>query len=253
MRITPEHITELKPNEVFVYGSNTAGRHGKGAAKDAMKWGAKYCVGEGLMGNTYAIPTKDENLKRLRIDFIFAYVKIFNRFVKEHPELTFLVTPIGCGLACYDPAAIAHMFKPIMEFDNVYLPKIFVDELTRQERDHLDYWNNLKPFTKDTVEKQHIPLPPRCDKETMETFYAPRLVKAGAIPLKDLVDGGFYFGQCRNADVAQWHADKKIFIYWRHKFGDVFEEDINHFEMDNGYDLFVPIMKVTEKEFNESK
>ncbi len=253
MRITPEHITELKPNEIFVFGANLAGRHGAGAAKQAVKWGAVYGQGEGIMGQTYAIPTKDKDIKRLRIDFIHTAVKKFVLFVREHPDLTFMITPIGCGLAGYDPVAIAPMFKQFIHFDNVYLPQVFVDAITKTRREHLDYWNNLKPFTKDMAEKQCIPLPPRCDKALMDNFYAPRLVKAGAIPLKDLVDGGYYFGQCRNADVARWHADKQVFIYWRHKFGDVFEEDINHFEMDNGYDLFVPIMKVTEKEFNESK
>jgi len=79
-------------------------------------------------------------------------------------------------------------------------------------------------------------------------------IKSKAILLKDLEDGCYYFGECRNADVAQWHADKKKFTYWRHEFyGDVYEEDINHFEDDNGYDLFIPYSKATKEEFDRTK
>jgi hypothetical protein len=108
---TPDKITVLKPNEVFVFGSNLSGIHGLGAAKTALKWGAKYGQGVGLQGQTYAIPTKDEHIKTLPLIAIQMYVDQFKVFAKEHPELTFLVTKIGCGLAGYSEKDIAPMFQ----------------------------------------------------------------------------------------------------------------------------------------------
>jgi len=65
----------------------------------------------------------------------------------------------------------------------------------------------------------------------------------GAIRVKDLVDGEFYYGSCRNATVARWDAAKHKFTYVRYKFGDQYLEDINCLEEDDGYDLFVPVRK----------
>lgn len=126
---TTPHIVSLKENEVFVFGSNEAGIHGKGAAKTAIKWGAKYGTGYGLQGNTYAIPTKDKNIQTLSVDRIKPYVDIFIEFVKEHPELTFLVTEIGCGLAGFKPKDIAPLFNEVKELENVHLPIKFWGEL----------------------------------------------------------------------------------------------------------------------------
>jgi len=103
-------MAEIK--SVFVFGSNLAGRHGKGAALYArQEHGAIYGVGKGLQGNSYAIPTKDENLKTLPLSEIKQYVKEFIIFAEEHPNLTFNVTRIGCGLAGYKDENIAPMFK----------------------------------------------------------------------------------------------------------------------------------------------
>lgn len=89
-------------NDIFVFGSNQAGRHGKGAALFARKHhGAKYGQGYGLQGQSYAIPTKDEHIKTLPLDTIQIYIEDFIKFAKEHPELTFNITKIGCGLAGY--------------------------------------------------------------------------------------------------------------------------------------------------------
>lgn len=97
---------------IFVFGSNLAGRHGKGAALHARKWcGAVYGVGVGRTGNSYAIPTKDKNLKTLALPAIQSHVTVFLTYASEHPELHFQLTPIGCGLAGYTPAQIAPMFK----------------------------------------------------------------------------------------------------------------------------------------------
>jgi hypothetical protein len=117
-------ITSLQPNEVFVFGSNLSGRHGKGAAKTAMRWGAKYGVGSGPMGQTYAIPTKAVSVyQTLPLERIHSYVLEFLQYAKSHPELSFLVTEIGCGLAGYKPKDIAPMFKGFS--DNVILPERF--------------------------------------------------------------------------------------------------------------------------------
>jgi hypothetical protein len=93
-------VTSLKENEVFVFGSNESGRHGKGAAKLALLWGAKLGEGNGMYGKTYAIPTKDSKLRTLSISKIKKYVDQFIDFSKTS-DATFLVTEIGCGLAGY--------------------------------------------------------------------------------------------------------------------------------------------------------
>ena len=114
--------------KIFVFGSNEAGRHGKGAALCAVKeHGAIYGQPVGLQGNSYAIPTKSYNLKTLRLNIIQEYVEDFLKFAWDHPELIFEVTPIGCGLAGYQPWQIAPMFKDVPE--NVYLPGAFLSIL----------------------------------------------------------------------------------------------------------------------------
>lgn len=96
---------------VFVFGSNRAGRHGKGAALHARKHcGAIYGVGEGLQGRSYAIPTKDERLAVLPLHIIRAHVDRFVIFARAHPELDFSITAIGTGLAGYRHDEIAPMF-----------------------------------------------------------------------------------------------------------------------------------------------
>jgi len=113
--------------EIFVFGSNLAGRHGKGAALFALKeHGAIYGQGEGLQGNSYAIPTKDENLRPLPLDIISSYVWWFiSRAQVEYKDYYFNVTPIGCGLAGYKPKDIAPLFKDALSVSNIRLPKEF--------------------------------------------------------------------------------------------------------------------------------
>lgn len=98
--------------EIFVFGSNLAGRHGKGAALTAKKkYGAESGVGVGRTGNSYAIPTKDGDLKVLDLNTIHIFVSEFILYAKRNPDLTFRVTNIGCGLAGYKPEQIAPMFE----------------------------------------------------------------------------------------------------------------------------------------------
>lgn len=110
---------------IFVFGSNLAGRHGKGAALFARKnYGAVYGVGIGRTGNSFAIPTKDHNIKTLPLSEIRKYVNIFLDYAKGNPDLQFEVTKIGCGLAGYTEDQIAPMFAEATS--NCHLPEGWV-------------------------------------------------------------------------------------------------------------------------------
>lgn len=131
MRVTPDNITKLGETEIFVFGSNHSGRHGKGAAKTALGWGAKWGQAEGLQGRTYGIPTKDASIRRtLSLEEIKPYVDRFIEFAKANPGLTFLVTEIGCGLAGYKPKDIAPLFEKAVDVENIYLPAKFWHKLS---------------------------------------------------------------------------------------------------------------------------
>jgi len=97
---------------IFVFGSNLAGRHGKGAALFARQnHGAEYGVGIGRTGNSYAIPTKGHSIKPIPLTSIAGFVMEFIAYARRNPELEFEVTKIGCGLAGYKESDIAPMFK----------------------------------------------------------------------------------------------------------------------------------------------
>jgi len=105
---------------IFVFGSNLAGRHGKGAAKFAReKYGAVYGVGEGITGNSYAIPTKDEHLKALPFSQVDEAICRFLKYAKVHPECLFLLTPIGTGLAGYSKESVWNVLTREGVSDNV--------------------------------------------------------------------------------------------------------------------------------------
>lgn len=126
MRTTPENITELAPNEIFVYGSNTAGRNGKGAALTAKKlFGAKQGEGKGFTGRCYALPTLDGNLKQLSDSALFANVADFLDAADANPDLTFLLTRVGCGLAGYSEDYIKSVFN---EFADMWPPNVIKPE-----------------------------------------------------------------------------------------------------------------------------
>ena len=127
MRYTPDNITKLSDNEIFVFGSNESGRHGKGAAKTALGFGAKWGQAKGLQGRTYGIPTKDHSIRRtLSIAEIKPYVDDFIQFAKDNPQLTFLVTEIGCGLAGHKHKDIKQLFEWAKSVCNIVLPKKFI-------------------------------------------------------------------------------------------------------------------------------
>ena len=108
--------------DIFVFGSNLAGRHGKGAALFARRnHGAELGNGSGLQGQCYAIPTKGFMLRVLPLGEIEHYVRLFKQFAESHPQHTFNVTRIGCGEAGYTDEQIAPMFQGCAA--NVILPK----------------------------------------------------------------------------------------------------------------------------------
>lgn len=133
-KVTPEMISSLKPNEIFVFGSNLKGLHAGGAARFALdRFGAQWGNGVGIQGQSYAIPTLSDpggiSMHMLPISEIGKYVNEFLQFANEHKDLVFLVTPIGCGIAGFTPRDIAPLFKDAMQMNNVTLPQSFIDIL----------------------------------------------------------------------------------------------------------------------------
>lgn len=106
MRVSSNRITELRPNEIFVFGSNLEGQHAGGAAYLAYKrFGAIWGQGVGLQGQSYAIPTMQGGVETIK-----PYVDEFIEFAEQHPSKTFLVTEIGCGIAGFTVGEIAPLF-----------------------------------------------------------------------------------------------------------------------------------------------
>lgn len=125
MEYTPENISSLKPNEVFVFGSNLAGHHGGGAARVALnKFGAIWGQGVGLQGQSYGIPTMHGGVDKIR-----PYVDVFIKFAQNHPELKFYVTRIGCGIAGFKDEEIAPLFSEATGVENIILPESFAELL----------------------------------------------------------------------------------------------------------------------------
>lgn len=136
MGFTPDYIDRLLPKQVFVFGSNVLGYHTGGASGTARKkFGAVWGQAEGLQGQSYAIPVdfgkgvRNDNEVRSAVDK-------FITFAKEHTELFFLVTRVGCGIAGYHDDEMAQFFKDALELKNVSLPKSFVDVLNGGEADY---------------------------------------------------------------------------------------------------------------------
>lgn len=144
MKITQENITELKPNEIFVFGSNTRGLHLGGAALVAYKkFGAEFGVSEGLSGNTYAIPTMSPEGKRVTKKLLKLSFYKFLKAVQKNKDKEFLLTKIGCGIAGWEVRDVAEILSSeIMEFnlyyggfgnhnfpDNLSIPEEFVKYL----------------------------------------------------------------------------------------------------------------------------
>lgn len=122
---TPNMISALKENEIFVFGSNLGGMHGGGAARAAYnRFGAVWGQGVGLQGQSYAIPTMQGGVETIK-----PYVDEFIEFAQAHPELKFLVTRIGCGIAGFRDEQIAPLFAAAIDQNNIILPREFVDAI----------------------------------------------------------------------------------------------------------------------------
>ena len=128
---TPEFITSLDDDEIFVFGSNLYGQHCGGAARVAReRFGAVMGLGVGLQGQSYAIPTMQGGVETIQ-----PYVDQFTQFAAQHPGLTFYVTKIGCGIAGFSVEEIAPLFAESINLDNVILPKEFADVIKRQRNE----------------------------------------------------------------------------------------------------------------------
>lgn len=127
-RFTPEKVTKLKENEIFVFGSNMGGRHFGGAAHTAyVSFGAQWGIGEGFTGQCYAIPTLTREGQKMKLEAIGTSIIRMYMEAKIHTELDFLVTKIGCGIAGFKESEIIPLFreaeKTVEKLDNVILPK----------------------------------------------------------------------------------------------------------------------------------
>lgn len=119
-------ITILKPNEVFVFGSNLAGNHAGGAAQQALEqFGAIQGCGEGLRGHSYAFPTLNRNMQKRAINELKRSRNRFYKLAKDLPKHTFLMTAVGTGIAGYKTEVMAKLFKNPPS--NVVLPKEFIN------------------------------------------------------------------------------------------------------------------------------
>jgi uncharacterized protein (TIGR02452 family) len=184
---TPERITDLKPNEIFVFGSNLAGAHGGGAARLAYnRFGAVWGQGVGLQGQSYAIPTMQGGVETIK-----PYVDEFIEFAQNHQEYKFFVTRIGCGIAAFTPREIAPLFQKAIDVENVILPKDFVEMISQHSDvigNNIHTWNAEKDFLEEyrvlmAQVKKHMPdAYSKVKKLRVKEFYN----------TKDIVNQGYY-------------------------------------------------------------
>ena len=194
-KYTPENITELKSNEIFVFGSNTQGRHGKGASKLAMQFGAMYGLSQGHQGYTYAIVTKDlTSQNKYPLHWIKEGIIKFLRDANETPVFTYLVTKIGCGLGGYTANEIANLFIGLDIPSNVLLPK--------------EFW--------EVIESKTNPSYTYCGIGSRETPVAVMKVMTEIAQLLEKSGYRLYSGAAEGADSAfAWNTANKIeFIPW---------------------------------------
>lgn len=127
---TPENITHLEQDEIFVFGSNLQGMHGGGAARVAYnKFGAVWGQGVGLQGQSYAIPTMQGGVETIK-----PYVDQFIEFAYDCDQNTFYVTRIGCGIAGFTDEEIAPLFDEAYDLYNIRLPKSFAEIIERNRK-----------------------------------------------------------------------------------------------------------------------
>ena len=156
---TPDRISELKPNEIFVFGSNLAGAHGGGAARLAHeRFAAVWGQGVGLQGQSYAIPTMQGGVETIK-----PYVDEFIKFAQSRPDLKFYVTQIGCGIAGFKVPEIAPFFQSAIEVENIILPKVFVEVISTDDKYNLNrfvevqklYYEQARQEIQDGMKRSH--------------------------------------------------------------------------------------------------
>lgn len=114
------------------------------------------------------------------------------------------------------------------------------EQKEKKYNDVLEYWKNRKPFK----DEEDIPSIPNVKPKDYEDVIVPNIIRCGGIPKEELIVGETYIGSCRNAREAVWNGER--FTYMRTKFGYTYPEDINHFQDDDGYDVFVPIKEIED-------
>lgn len=166
-RYTPDNIDSLKPDEIFVFGSNPAGQHNGGAARVALeKFGAIRGRGNGMQGQSYAIPTMQGGVETIK-----PFVDRFIEFAGKNPQLIFLVTRIGCGIAGFRDEDIAPLFREAFGLKNVVLPKSFSDIISTALRYESEmkgmvfHWVPIEFYPEDLAKAEGME-----HKEKMEFF-----------------------------------------------------------------------------------
>lgn len=185
-KYTPERITSLADNEVFVFGSNIAGSHGGGAARLAYeRFGAVWGEGVGLHGQSYAIPTMQGGVETIK-----PYVDEFIRFAKENRQLTFFVTRIGCGIAGFRDEEVAPLFKEAIDVDNIILPREFAEFLevcVTAESDEEIKWDSTEFLA------AYHPLKAKADRGDRGAYYKIKELRAQEYRNTiEFVNQGFY-------------------------------------------------------------
>lgn len=185
-KYTPERITSLAENEIFVFGSNLAGSHGGGAARFAYeRFGAVWGEGVGLHGQSYAIPTMQGGVETIK-----PYVDEFIRYAKENKQLTFFVTRIGCGIAGFRDEEIAPLFRETIDVDNIILPREFAECLEKcvtVKPDGEIKWDSTEFLT------AYHPLKAKADRGDSGAYYKVKELRAQEYRNTiEIVNQGFY-------------------------------------------------------------
>ena len=210
---TPERITELKQNEIFVFGSNLAGAHGGGAARLAYnRFGAIWGQGVGLQGQSYAIPTMQGGVETIK-----PYVDEFICFAKTRPDLKFYVTQIGCGIAGFKVEEIAPLFARAYDTSNIILPEDFVEVMRKDIHFPGMMYNGTYIFSsEDEAKLQTL----STVKERIE--YRNRLIAEGKYQLSDgwveMPSGKFILE--RGTVIGFEPAEDNINVSWSKPFND---------------------------------